>query len=738
MGKVLRIAGTVVAIAAAIPSGGTSLLAAGLGISATAASAIALGLNFVSALTASAPSASIGGAQTQWSADPDAPAPIAFGRTLVGGEIRYRKGHGKANKYETRVTIQSACGPIHSFEKVYADKAAVTFSGQTASTGKLHNRFWEVRQLGACPEASALVNQIGYPPAWTSAHKLSGYAASIDTFLFDGKGDDTFTQIPQFAWLLKGVKLYKPRLDASMPGGSGGHSVANEATREWGENPWDGAVTWALGWHQGANNIRVGGVGMPVASIDMPAFMDAANVAEANGWKFGGQVTTADSKWDVLKAICQAGGGEPIRSGALLSCIVNTPRIPIATITRADVIGEVSIRTAQTRRERPNGMIPRYRSEDHFWEVVPASVVRNVTYLAEDGAARTRELPLPLVQCTAGEDPTQAAQLTAYAVANAREAGPIVIPLKLRWFGFKTGDCLTIDSGYSEMGWLAGKNVVVLRRQLDPATGGVTLTVRTETDSKHPWALGQTGVAAPTTGVPELPDPTAPEPGEWSLLGTGIAGDGSAIPALKFFGAVDGGVARTIIFEYFQGDEPPSDPDNWVPAAQLGGATTSFTLTSVGAGLSYMGAVRYVYETGTSDRLVLGPVVTGTDANVLQALIVDSWTTGLSLSATDAGTDATITVSAHQRSYLDRGPIDVDAGSVSGLAYETQYFICYDDAARAGGSVSYLAVTDIADAGPTSAHPGRHYVGSVSTPASGGDPIDGGGGPPPWKTDPAL
>ena len=67
MAKVLRVAAVVVAIAAAIPSGGTSLLGAGLmqaGIAATATAAsaiaggLAIGLNLAVSLTAKKPKVS--------------------------------------------------------------------------------------------------------------------------------------------------------------------------------------------------------------------------------------------------------------------------------------------------------------------------------------------------------------------------------------------------------------------------------------------------------------------------------------------------------------------------------------------------------------------------------------------------------------------------------------------------------------------------------------------------------
>ena len=137
--KVLRVAAVVVAIAAAIPSGGTSLLGAGLGMGTAAASAVAAGFSagvgLLGAITAKKPKVS--GVQTSWSADPDAAIPIIFGRTLMSGDIRYRKQHGSKNKYDTIVSVLSGCGPINGLAQTYMEKEPISFSGGMTGVYKI-------------------------------------------------------------------------------------------------------------------------------------------------------------------------------------------------------------------------------------------------------------------------------------------------------------------------------------------------------------------------------------------------------------------------------------------------------------------------------------------------------------------------------------------------------------------------------------------------------------------------
>jgi hypothetical protein len=106
--------------------------------------------------------------------------------------------------------------------------------------------------------------------------------------------------------------------------------------------------------------------------------------------------------------------------------------------------------------------------------------------------------------------------------------------------------------------------------------------------------------------------------------------------------------------------------------------------------------------------------------------ISTSWTSpGTILSATDAGSNATISIANHTRKYTDVSSVSVTGGSVTGLAYSTTYYLYYDQTSRAGGSVTYHATTDPNVALPNAAA-GRHYCGKIATPASGGSGTTGG------------
>ena len=96
----------------------------------------------------------------------------------------------------------------------------------------------------------------------------------------------------------------------------------------------------------------------------------------------------------------------------------------------------------------------------------------------------------------------------------------------------------------------------------------------------------------------------------------------------------------------------------------------------------------------------------------------------LPLTADDVGSDTTITIAAHDVLY-DSNTISYNAGTITGLGFNTQYFIYADDATKAGGAVTYASSTTATD---MVASKDRYYVGAITTPTDGGGGTSGGGG----------
>jgi len=479
------------------------------------------------------------GAGTEWKANPRAGIPYAVGRCKVGGNIVFVQSAGASNKYINFVTAYTGAGPIDSFEQFYADDVAVTFSADSGegASGYYLNRMWMKRQLGAVGDPwmhwtatgtkDTPANHGGMPPEWTSAHLMTGYAASLWALEYDaGKYS---SGRPAHAMVGKWVKVYDPRLDSTYPGGSGTHRAGEEDTYEWSANPYLHALTWIIGRFQ--NGKRILGLGLPVSRIDVAAFVEGANVADANEWTCHGLVYSTDDKAEVLKAFLQAGAGKLMLLNNKISCFVNTPRVSLATIRSKDVVGDVNVSATQSATDRINMIWPTYTDESQNWDrVTPDDAVAVPEYFDDDGGERQTEVDYLLVA-----DVIQAAQLARYDIEDSREFTPVQLPCKPEWMGYKPGDCITAD----EPEWgLNGQKLLILSRKFNPLSLVTTLTCRSETDGKHAYALGQTATppdAPALTGIDLFPP--APDTDDWTAVGTTLTDNGMQIPAILIDGA---------------------------------------------------------------------------------------------------------------------------------------------------------------------------------------------------------
>ena len=462
---------------------------------AAVASAVSAAAGTVAQMTAKKPPAR--GSPNMITIGANQPMPIVIGSTYIGGNKVHEVGYGGLvakvqNPYKFEAIIHSGCGPINNITGLFADFAAVALVG-TAATGYFAGFLYADHQLGLRAEANELVPNWASAPDWSAAHKLSGYAATGLSLKFDKAGKVFASGEPQWGVTLEGVKAYDARFDSTYPGGLGPQRIADRSTWVYSDNPGVVGATYAYGWfHEGK---KQGGIGMPVEGIDMARWVEFANVCTANGWKVGGAVYEPGSRWDNLKDICAAGGGEPYFDRHKLGVNYNAPRVSLDTITRDDIADDgFTVASGRTWRERLNTIAPKYRSSAHKWEYVPSEDVFVASQITDDGEEKREEITWNLVQ-----DKTQAAQLAAYELVNRREIGMIEINCKPRLMRYTVGDMLTFNLPDTVINGLTA--IIMRPPEIDPENGMVKLTMLGETNSKHAFALGKIGTAPP---VPSL------------------------------------------------------------------------------------------------------------------------------------------------------------------------------------------------------------------------------------------
>lgn len=490
MSKFLRIvgqvAGVVASVAVFIP-GGQGVAAIAGAVSAVASTA--------SALTVKRPASQ--GAVTDRLIGANNPSPYVMGRVYLGGVQCHDVAWGGKidkvqNPYRFVVSGYSCCGPVDAVEALLVDRQAVSFSG-AAATGYFAGFLYADRQLGARPESDALAAQWASPPNWASDYKLSGWAAVGWSLKFDKDGKVFTGNLPELGAVVRGVKVYDPRLDSTFPGGSGSCRVDDEATWVYSANPALHAGSYAFGRY--VNGDLVFGVDLGDA-VDFGAVAAWANLCDANGWTIGGVIFEPGDKWNNLKNIALAGGGEPVLAGGTITFRWHASRVALDTISGADLAeGPLESAANKSWATAINTARPKYMSEAHGWSQVQASAVNVSAFVTADAEEKVEELPFDLVT-----DKDQAAELALYEIWNRREAGPFVLTAGPRVAAYRPGDALTIDAD-CEL-WPTDQLAVVTRRSVDPATGFVELELMGETAAKHAAVLGATATAP---AVPPLP-----------------------------------------------------------------------------------------------------------------------------------------------------------------------------------------------------------------------------------------
>ena len=552
------------------------------------------------------------GQQLNMKLSADNALPVAYGRTATGGSIYYRDTSGRSNKTLAMLVALSVGGAIGGVSEVRANDYQLSLSGaysggkqttiaaigDTASKSKMFKKnslhFWHLNGADPQPQTFAQVSGLPIP-----ADRASGVATAIIQADYD---QEVFPQgLPKFTWVVNGQRVYDPRKDSTYPGGSGSHRIDNPATWEWSQNPHLCALNWTLGRWSGGKKLF--GIGAPPEEVDIPAFVAGANIADALGWTVGGVAQTTDDKFSVLGTLLQAGGAIPLVRGAQISVLTYTVKPSIYTITKDDVVGSASVMNTAPHRDRKNRITPTYREESQFWNLVPGEAVSAAQYVAEDsGEVRSSEINLPFVQKA-----SQAHQLATYDLVNTREFLTFEITAKPKLLAVRVGDCVTVTLPDIAVN---NQKCMVVQRDFDPNTFQVKLTLRSETDAKHAFALGQSQVAPPSPSLSTF-DPSNPDgPGEgsWVISDTSILNDaGAQQPALVVSGANDDPTTQAVIVEIRRSGET-----EWTAPREGPSSSTQFIVTDVVADTDYEVAVSYRTVLGiVSERMVIGPVTAG-------------------------------------------------------------------------------------------------------------------------------
>jgi len=506
MAKALKVVGKIASVAAVVLAfvpGGQPFAAAATAIAGVANTA-------AQALTKPQPS---GGQVSKSIIDTSAPSPYIMGRFRSGGVLVHDAAHGAEykdipNPNRDLVYVYSDCGPVQEVEGYSSDGAYIGVSGQAG--GYYGENMAFSSQLGRVRETTALSGINGSIPNWGASYRLSGKAAGIFSLRWDKDQRKFQGGLPDLTGTIKGVLAYDPRRDSTYPGGDGPNRLGDETTYTYSTNPSAHAITYLYGRYVTVDGspVRIFGVGLPASGIDMEAFVDWANVCDANGWEVNGRIFEPADKFNNFRLILEAGGARPAHNLGKISVSYDAPKISLATFTQEDLApGDIDIPASQGIRDKINSVIPRYMSPEHNWEYVPGSAVQSQTYIDADGELFRREYQYSLVT-----DPQQAAQIAGYDLVNARELTDISLTMKPVVRVIPVGGVVTLNM--PDIG-LQG-NYELTSKTLDPLDFSVAVVFRSVSEGRDAFAMGS------TTTPPQIPTLTFGE--DYDRLASAFSG----------------------------------------------------------------------------------------------------------------------------------------------------------------------------------------------------------------------
>lgn len=501
---------------------------------------------------------------------------------------------GKDNIVGSIVTSLSAVGLCGDVESVKWGDDTLTFdgSGNCTSPSKYIGAIWLKQSSGSWTQSALNWAGVGHssatqPSEWGTNHRALGCKLAVLIFRLDK--DSVWKENwhnPIFVVNANQVPLIDPR-------------TGTAATGDALNNPW----VWYYNYAQkftSSNGTMLAGFGWELSQSDIAQIQYCANVADVNGWKISGQIeVAADDGVEILKGIAQTGGGQVATRGGLLSATIAAPKVSIATILEDDFASDLSWRSNYNALEVDNTIVPRFISEDNKWQVVDGTPITDASFLTADGGfKRTQTLELKYVS-----NPTQAGQLAAYALVNSREPFNFTLPLKAQAKDkANIGDCVTLGHG----DWV-GQKVTIVDKITNSQDFSVTYIAISETDSKHPWALGKTTTAPDYTSQTrqEASYCPAPSAGAWTVSAELNTSDGTQLPILVITGASDFYDASAILFKIkVEGDV------DWKTIEQVSPTTLRYEIRGLTPATSYVVGVSYLNRYGIEGATTLESAIT--------------------------------------------------------------------------------------------------------------------------------
>ena len=516
MGKVAKIALGALMIAAVVFApqlGIAALMAASVGGIAVGGTLIAIGaslaLGGIAQAMAKMPQSQL--SRLNPSLDPSTPRKAVFGTTAMPTDIRYHESSGTDQEYIDYILACTAHEVASIDEIWFEEKKAWDASTGVTSTYSGYLTV-NVRTEGT----SGNYISINGGAKWGSTCLLTG--CSYVHIRIKRTGNSKKTESPLTSGLPgrvtiigEGALLYDPRLDSTVPGGSGSHRADDQST--WGsytdpddtDNPALQLLWWMLGWK--INDKLSIGCGVPPERIDLESFITAANICDetvtlATGgsqarYRASGTATDADGRMDIINTFLACMNGTLRDSDGKLSLTVlkNDLAEYVLDLDDDDILDEFQwdqTRGLDTGYNKARG---RYvdPSSNSLYQL---SEYPEVGFDSIDGIERVLSLDLPYV-----EDGRRAQRIAKQVLQRNQYRGLFSSKFTAKAMGAKVGDVVRVS--FAPLGW--SRKLFRITTNTINMDATVSLSMVEENPAIYAWDAEDSAPVTPT--APTIYDP---------------------------------------------------------------------------------------------------------------------------------------------------------------------------------------------------------------------------------------
>ncbi|MET3662509.1 phage tail protein [Aquamicrobium ahrensii] len=384
-----------------------------------------------------------------------------YGTGKVQGHHIYYAKWGKGNAYNADVFVLSNgwCDGLEPEIYFYGKKHALIprpiIGNEVAHYGVgdfgnlISIRFYDGRPEQG-PDTKLVADTANIGQRW----KATSVCAGMTYVVVERKYDEQFEHgIPEFEFILRGLRLYDPRQDSTVAGGSGSHRINEPSTWEFSENPALQRLNYQLGLRGQVSGRTLIGEGKSRGQLDLGSYLAAMNACDAlrNGkptYRASLLVTGEDDHTEVLKEFDDAIAGYGMNRRGLSGVIAGAPQIPVMDIGPDDIDAgrAVQIKRRKSAFELYNSIGGQFISREANWNPESLKPVTINADVVADG--RMRQTSNDFLQVT---DPDIAQYLLQIRYRQNRKGGSATIPVSRRvGFDVEEGNWIT----YAGLTWL--------------------------------------------------------------------------------------------------------------------------------------------------------------------------------------------------------------------------------------------------------------------------------------------